>query len=194
MRADATQNRYHVMGAAVRAFLTAALLIVPSGCGEPGTPPKPARSTLPVGEVGPSVEPLVVALRRSGATVEVAVERQGDRAEGRVITPNGERREICLETTTKGNGGLSIGNLVIRMLDNHDDGFVYEPECLEIRFVDLDADEVEELVVEGNAVQTELPHRVLTVRGVFTFDVARGRFEIVSLAGPVDFAWLREEP
>lgn len=156
--------------------------IVHAGCRDD------ARTTpAPPAPLDPDLAPLLDALRRSGADVEV--EACDDGARGMLRTPSGERHPLLVWATNKGNGGITLGGLMIRLRDAHDDGVVFDPWSLSCRWLDVDRDGYADLLVEGVAVLTEAPVQRVPVRGVFRFEPETGQLQVRSMEGPVEFAW-----
>jgi hypothetical protein len=62
--------------------------------------------------------------------------------------------DAVVEVTAKGNGVLSIANLRLRVVDEHDDGIVYKDGWAHTEFVDLNNDGWKDLVVLGSLVRT----------------------------------------
>lgn len=54
-----------------------------------------------------------------------------------------------VELTSKGNGTIQLGNLLIRVYDQHDDGVLYKDKELDIYLQDLTRDGNRELILTG---------------------------------------------
>ena len=72
----------------------------------------------------------------------------------------------------------------LRLYDGHDDGWVCEPHLLGLRFEDLDRDGVLDLVIEGDAIETESPNRGRSrVRARVRIDPTRGVLVLLDQEG-----------
>ena len=60
-----------------------------------------------------------------------------------------------IHVTAKGNGFLEIGNLRLKVFDEHNDGTYYEPGLLNIEFADIDGDGRKELIISGIVCVTD---------------------------------------
>jgi len=60
-----------------------------------------------------------------------------------------------VEETAKGNGTLLVGNLRLKIVDEHDDGAVYAGVMPHVEFADFDGDGYRDLVVSGVVEYTD---------------------------------------
>jgi hypothetical protein len=67
---------------------------------------------------------------------------------------HGIRANAVIDVTTKGNGTLSVSNLRLHVLDEHDDGEVFVGGLLHAEFVDINQDGYKDLVIYGISEQT----------------------------------------
>ncbi len=89
----------------------------------------------------------------------------------------GLEAELGLDASTKGNGLLTLLNLRLRVVDQHDDGLLF-PEPLDVGLVDLDRDGYLDVVTAGPALLTgeddsEHP-RTTSVMAIFMLDAKLG--------------------
>jgi hypothetical protein len=56
---------------------------------------------------------------------------------------------VTIEVTAKGNGNMRIGNLDLKVFDEHNDGTYYENGLLSIEFPDINRDGKRQMVVSG---------------------------------------------
>src|SRR5215831_13504459 len=56
---------------------------------------------------------------------------------------------VRIEVTAKGNGSLRVGNLELKVYDDHNDGIYYEGGLLDIDFCDLDGDGKRAMIISG---------------------------------------------
>lgn len=88
-----------------------------------------------------------------------------------------------VEVTSKGNGTLSVGNVAVRVYDDHDDGNLYEPRMLRVLTLDLDDDGWMDLLIVGRRLETgEKGGQVIASFGVAAmlfYDAALGGFRVV---------------
>ncbi len=102
--------------------------------------------------------------------------------------------EAVIEITSKGNGGIDLPGLMIRVYDCHDDGWVFRDCLLKCEWRDEDGDGFIDLVVSGIASKThektgaEVESR--TVQGVFRYAAKTRQFERVICSPQMDF-WKR---
>jgi hypothetical protein len=78
-------------------------------------------------------------------------ERQYDRT---VDVGRGIRLPVTIEVTVRRNGTLKVANLEVRVLDEYDDGQVYEGGLLHVEFVDVTGDGLKDLVITGIVTHT----------------------------------------
>lgn len=71
----------------------------------------------------------------------------------------------------------------------HDDGHVHDPRLLRLRFEDLDRDGTLDLVVEGEARETDPPFTTTPVRARVRVDAATGALVLLDQEGPSPIAW-----
>lgn len=106
---------------------------------------------------------LLELVRGSGATILWVTPTAPDAAALEICTPRGARLTVEIELTSKGNGGLRIGDLWLRVFDQHDDGAI-DSGPTRLRFVD-GGGQAEHLVLDGMTLLTEtgvtLPFRCL---------------------------------
>lgn len=77
--------------------------------------------------------------------------------------------DAVVEITPKGNGTLTIGNLMLRVLDEQDDGAVYQDGMATVEFADIDGDGYKDLVVVGAANYTDEKTGAIQKREPFAF-------------------------
>ena len=93
---------------------------------------------------------------------------------------DGVKLPARIETTTQGNGTLTIANLTLRLKDRHDDGLVYAGDgVLRLDVVRLAGASAPALIVSGTALHTgeketdpQVPESVVYIYAV---DCATGR-------------------
>lgn len=99
---------------------------------------------------------------------------------GRLAIGRGRKLRYAFDVTTKGNGGLTIGGRLIRLLDAHDDGLVFDGGLLNHVFADGNGDGYLDLFLSGIAVYTDASGRReigrRPVKCVLEFDPATGRY------------------
>jgi hypothetical protein len=95
-----------------------------------------------------------------------------------------------LHVTSKGNGLLTLGNLSLKVFDQHLDGKIFRGGLLNCRLSDLNGDGSKDLVIFGPAVMTPVAddhpaqaERAEDVLMIFLFDPEHQRFEPALLAG-----------
>ena len=94
----------------------------------------------------------------------------------------GLKLPFVLAVTNKGNGGLEIANLKLRIFDDHDDGLIYDGSLLNAEIVSLDDTDNKYLIISGTAIHTgdkgneRLPESVLFI---YRFDRAKKTFSRV---------------
>ncbi len=128
-------------------------------------------------EIWPAAAALPEASFPHAATKEIAI------GKGVTITAK-------FELTEKGNGGLTIPGLGIRVYDAYRDGSTYRDYLLTCEWKDTNADGYLDLVVSGivqywdeDRLKRELP-----VTGVFTYQAATKDFDIVKCP-PEIYTW-----
>ena len=89
---------------------------------------------------------------------------------------------VLLEITAKGNGLLSVANLHIKVIDEHDDGVLFENGLLHVEFVDITGDGYKDLVIYGTVLTTGERHGDPITRdavvSIYVFDPVKRRFEL----------------
>lgn len=94
----------------------------------------------------------------------------------------GIKLTAVIEQTSKGNGLLTLGALKLKVLDEHDDGAVYAGAMPHVEFVDMDADGVKELIVNGIVEYTD--EKIDSVREresfvfIYRYDLESRSFEL----------------
>lgn len=87
------------------------------------------------------------------------------------------------EITTKGNGTIQLGNLLIRVYDTHDDGIVYKNNELEVYLQDLTGDGNRELILTGVLAFSDdddsIPIIYLPITEIISLDCQKQKFEIL---------------
>ncbi|HEY7773179.1 MAG TPA: hypothetical protein VIC26_08350 [Marinagarivorans sp.] len=96
--------------------------------------------------------------------------------------------EATIEKTAKGNGTIQIGNLLLRIYDVHDDGFVYENELLDFALADLDGDSIKEIIISGILKSTGEeagdPISYTPVTQIYSLNCASALFQAVYPTSP----------
>ncbi len=117
----------------------------------------------------------------------VAMPQEGWRSwSGQITTGPGLGFPLTIEVTSKGNGSLKLDGWQIRVCDEHDDGFVYDPPLLHLRNVDDNDDGYNDLVIFGDRVCTEdcLPGSERSaVLVVLLFDPKTRHFQLATNIG-----------
>jgi len=72
-----------------------------------------------------------------------------------VVLAPGVKLSAIIEVSAKGNGSLRIGNLVLKLVDDHSDGSYYEDGMLNIDFCDIDGDGKREMLISGIVCYTD---------------------------------------
>lgn len=97
----------------------------------------------------------------------------------RVDLGGGLEAELALDASTKGNGLLTLLNLRLRVVDQHDDGLLF-PEPLGLGLIDLDRDGYLDVVATGPALLTgedeREPSRPASVTAIFMLDPKARRY------------------
>jgi hypothetical protein len=89
--------------------------------------------------------------------------------ETRVNICGGVKLNALIEETAKGNGLLSIANLKLKVIDEHDDGAVYSGAMPRVEFADIDDDGLKDLVVSGIVEYTDEKSDTVRERESFVF-------------------------
>ena len=115
--------------------------------------------------------------------------REGETRYDRVVeVGRGIRLPVTIEVTVRRNGTLKVANLELRVLDEYDDGQVYEGGLLHVEFVDVTGDGFKDLVVTGIYVHTgEKEGDPVTrepVTSVYVFVPDKGKFRCAFHCGP----------
>jgi hypothetical protein len=99
---------------------------------------------------------------------------------------------VRVDATTKGNGGIKIGNVYVRVLDMHDDGFAYEDDTLLLELVPPGLFRDAQIVVCGVGRTTDENGTVTRVplHARLRFDSRTGEFVMVEQVSPIEIAWL----
>jgi len=96
--------------------------------------------------------------------------------------------EVVIEVTDKGNGGMELLNLRLKVVDNHDDGAVYVGGLLHVEFVDITGDGFKDLVITGTVMHTGEketdPRSFETVTSIYLFDPKKKEFRLAFHCGP----------
>jgi len=102
--------------------------------------------------------------------------------------------DAVFEITSKGNGGVELPGLGVRVYDSHDDELVFRDWLLRCEWRDDDGNGVLDFVVTGVAVQTDeksgAERSSLPVRGAFRYITKQRRFE-PTLCSPEIYYWER---
>lgn len=100
----------------------------------------------------------------------------------------GIRLPVTIEVTVRRNGTLKVANLKLRVLDEYDDGQVYEGGLLHVEFIDVTGDGLKDLVVTGIYVHTgEKPGDPVTrepITSVYVFEPGKAEFRRTFHCGP----------
>lgn len=90
--------------------------------------------------------------------------------------------DATIEVTAKGNGTLSVGNLRLRVVDEHENGAVYQDGMAHVEFADVDGDGWKDLVVVGIVNYTDEKADAVPAREAFVFmyryDPGRRTFQL----------------
>ena len=136
------------------------------------------------------VDRIVTALDTTGGGARVVAWAEGatgTHAELELTTPGGERLPCQLELTSKGNGWLRLGQRHLRVLDEHDDGWVVEGDALRIGILTR-PDGSEALVMEGMALDTETGTRE-PLFGLYERDPSSGALTPRIERAPFPLSW-----
>lgn len=102
--------------------------------------------------------------------------------------------DAVFEITSKGNGGVDLPGLGVRVYDSHDDGLVFRDWLLRCEWRDVDGDGMIDFVVTGVPVRTDGQSGAelssLPVRGVFRYIAELRRFE-PGTCSPEIYFWER---
>ena len=66
-----------------------------------------------------------------------------------IVLAPGVKMTATIEVTAKGNGNMRIGNLNLKVFDEHDDGSYYENGLLNIEFPEINGDGKRQMVISG---------------------------------------------
>jgi hypothetical protein len=100
----------------------------------------------------------------------------------------------------KGNGALIIGDLVIRVYDDHDDGLIYQNHLLDFTLKDLNGDGFKDMILNGVAITSD-DDEVITgyhsIVLVFYYEPEQKRFnpkliKIPESINPGEIFWSRK--
>lgn len=101
---------------------------------------------------------------------------------------NGDVLSAKIERTARGNGTLSIANLSIRVIDDYDDGLIYQHSMLHVEFKDLSGRGYKDLVVTGIAIQTgekeSDARRYIAITSIFMYEPKSKTFVQAFHSGP----------
>jgi hypothetical protein len=88
---------------------------------------------------------------------EMRAHLKGSEAERKfhVKTGKGATQLGVLTLTSKGNGTLSIANLLLRVFDEHDDGLIYKDGCFQVQFKERGKNSFPGLELTGIAIETD---------------------------------------
>jgi hypothetical protein len=93
--------------------------------------------------------------------------------------------------TDKGNGILNLLNLSLRIVDRHDDGFIYDNGCLRTSFIDITGDGFKDIVIMGTLVKTGEkegdPVTRSAIFSIYVFDPIQKQFLRLFHWGSFDF-------
>jgi hypothetical protein len=93
------------------------------------------------------------------------------------------RAPATIEVTSKGNGTLEFDRFNVPVLDEHDDGFLFEPRLLHILNTDYDGDGYKDLLIFGERLSTEEPAESPDRSWIFiafVFDTDTGRYRVAA--------------
>jgi hypothetical protein len=94
----------------------------------------------------------------------------GERRAQRIIEVGPATKLLAsVDVTAKGNGILSVGDLRLRVLDEHHDGASYEGGMANVEFADVDRDGWKDLVIVGIANYTDEKTDAVNAREPFAF-------------------------
>ncbi|MBX9736919.1 MAG: hypothetical protein K2X32_08330 [Phycisphaerales bacterium] len=93
------------------------------------------------------------------------------------------RAPATIEVTSKGNGVLEFDRFSVHVIDEHDDGFLFEPRLLHILNTDYDGDGYKDLLIFGERVCTDDPSESpgrAWIFIAFVFDADAGRYRVAA--------------
>jgi len=103
---------------------------------------------------------------------------------------HGVSTRAVIEVTSKGNGILKIGDLRLRVYDDHDDGAYYLGSLLHIEFADVNGDDYRDMVISGivsHGGEKEWEERKMeSLVFIYRYDVERSTFVLVYRKGQTD--------
>jgi hypothetical protein len=123
------------------------------------------------------IVPSSAVMRTNGTSPYESEEVLLDLGRGRIVRGR-------IDVTTKGNGQLHILNISPSIVDDHDDGDLFEGQMLRVSAVDVDGDGRRDLVLFGTRIVTDDDGHAVSrhnVAAVFTFRPEDDRF--VEFAG-----------
>ena len=109
----------------------------------------------------------------------------------RIEIARGIRIETVFEITSKGNGGVDLPGLYVRVYDDHDDGVVFQDHLLRCEWRDIDNDGFRDFVVNGIAIRTDENSGSVSsvpVRGVFRYVAEHRCFEVAGCSPDIYFS------
>lgn len=101
---------------------------------------------------------------------------------------HGVKQPVSVEVSGKGNGTLTVANLRLTVLDEHNDGDLYEGGLLHVEFVDITGDGYKDLVICGILIHTGEKETDAVTREpvcqIYVFDSAKRSFVLKFKQGP----------
>jgi hypothetical protein len=98
------------------------------------------------------------------------------------------RMDASIEVTVRGNGGLKIANLDLRVFDEYEDTRVFDPPLLHIEFADVTGDGYKDLILVGTVKHLGEkewdPVTTEPVCSIYIFDPAHRQFIRTYRCGP----------
>lgn len=100
----------------------------------------------------------------------------------RITVGGGVTRSALIDVDSKGNGLLRIGNLAIKVYDDHRDGSYYQGSMLTTTFKDINHDGYLDLIVSGivNVTSPWKSHAITrreALVGIFLFNPKTSKFD-----------------